>query len=512
MYPTATHTRFSHSLGVAQRARELLATLAKRQPALGITPADLVVIELAGLCHDLGHGPLSHSFEAEVVPRMAALGELPHLHGRRWSHEDMSCTLFDRICEEYNVGIPQDQQQRVKDLISSEHTTRRVADWTGKEFMFDIVANKRSGLDVDRLDYLVRDNAACGALTNSEWSCLVDSVRVVGGEICFRCPVSTVAGVYHARSLMHEHCYHHTVLKGIEYMACEALFAARHELGIAEALMDPGRYCYLDDTVLRQLQRMPARSPGMQLAHDLMNRLMVRDIYKFCGSVEVPESKAAEMHHATPEDLAACWKSVAREASAQGRKCDGAPPAAVHSVELTAEDLRVTQLRITWSQCGESPLGQVGFWESEADEHPKHQLSAKFLPAVLVSREVRVYLARQCLKPEEKRAYMEAAQAALREWNRRYVQSQGLRTPAKSCHTEASRRRVSSDGAPSALPTVLQAPQSVGVTVEGSEGGPPSSTQHYSGLENGAEGTRDDDVVASQSNPKRVKRELFVKE
>lgn len=52
------------------------------------------------------------------------------------------------------------------------------ADWAGKEFMFDIVANKRNGLDVDKLDYLKRDNMACGEITVSDFGSLLESMRV----------------------------------------------------------------------------------------------------------------------------------------------------------------------------------------------------------------------------------------------------------------------------------------------------------------------------------------------
>ncbi len=71
VYPTAEHTRFPHSLGVAHRGREVLTTLSLGQPDLGITQEDCMLVELAGLCHDLGHGPFSHAFEHELLPLIA---------------------------------------------------------------------------------------------------------------------------------------------------------------------------------------------------------------------------------------------------------------------------------------------------------------------------------------------------------------------------------------------------------------------------------------------------------
>jgi HD-GYP domain-containing protein (c-di-GMP phosphodiesterase class II) len=63
VFPGATHSRFSHSIGVAYYAELLLKNLKENQPYLNITPADILCVKVAGLCHDLGHGAFSHVFE-----------------------------------------------------------------------------------------------------------------------------------------------------------------------------------------------------------------------------------------------------------------------------------------------------------------------------------------------------------------------------------------------------------------------------------------------------------------
>ena len=53
----------------------------------------------------------------------------------------------------------------------------------GKRFLFDVVACKRSGIDVDKLDYLVRDTrSTLGNESNLEIGRLVRSSRVVSPE------------------------------------------------------------------------------------------------------------------------------------------------------------------------------------------------------------------------------------------------------------------------------------------------------------------------------------------
>ena len=71
VFPTATHSRFEHSIGVAHLGKEFLNRLVinswgDKQP-LKVEENDYLMVELAGLCHDLGHGPFSHLFD-DLLP------------------------------------------------------------------------------------------------------------------------------------------------------------------------------------------------------------------------------------------------------------------------------------------------------------------------------------------------------------------------------------------------------------------------------------------------------------
>lgn len=92
VFPGAVHDRFQHSLGVAHLAEMWASHFRRVQPELGITDCDVLCVTLAGLMHDLGHGPFSHFWEASFLPATA---------DRRRSavpaHEELSCALFDRL-------------------------------------------------------------------------------------------------------------------------------------------------------------------------------------------------------------------------------------------------------------------------------------------------------------------------------------------------------------------------------------------------------------------------------
>jgi HD superfamily phosphohydrolase len=63
VFPGTSHNRFEHSIGVAHLAGLMITHLQKQQPELQITPREVLCVQVAGLLHDIGHGPFSHTFE-----------------------------------------------------------------------------------------------------------------------------------------------------------------------------------------------------------------------------------------------------------------------------------------------------------------------------------------------------------------------------------------------------------------------------------------------------------------
>ena len=69
VYPGATHTRFEHSLGTSYLASKLTGILVSNKLSSEFMPSDFEwkAIALAGLLHDIGHGPYSHLFDRKVI-------------------------------------------------------------------------------------------------------------------------------------------------------------------------------------------------------------------------------------------------------------------------------------------------------------------------------------------------------------------------------------------------------------------------------------------------------------
>jgi len=106
VFPTAEHSRFTHGLGVmhlaGQWARSLQPSLRAALPALAPgdpLPSEGLVVEtlrVAGLLHDVGHGPFAHFFDERVLAAFPAPDDARRGGGKRLSHEDLSQLIIER--------------------------------------------------------------------------------------------------------------------------------------------------------------------------------------------------------------------------------------------------------------------------------------------------------------------------------------------------------------------------------------------------------------------------------
>jgi HD superfamily phosphohydrolase len=97
IFPGASHNRFEHSLGVAHLSKIWANKFRTDQPELGCTERQVDLVGLAGLCHDLGHGPFSHVFDNEFIPAVK-----PHTS---WKHEEMSVKLLDHCIDMNSIDL-----------------------------------------------------------------------------------------------------------------------------------------------------------------------------------------------------------------------------------------------------------------------------------------------------------------------------------------------------------------------------------------------------------------------
>ncbi|XP_061353748.1 uncharacterized protein LOC133298474 isoform X2 [Gastrolobium bilobum] len=370
VYPGAVHSRFEHSLGVYWLAGQCVEKLKSYQgTVLGIDRFDIQTVKLAGLMHDVGHGPFSHLFEREFLPQV--------ISGSHWSHEQMSVNMVDYMVDEHNIDVDPQMIRRVKEMIlaSSEFALPRSS--SEKGFLYDIVANGRNGIDVDKFDYIGRDCRACGLGCNFQYQRLFETMRVLDDEICYRATeYLTIHKLFATRADLYRTVYTHSKVKAIELMVVDALVQANNYLEISSHILNPSEYWKLDDSIIKTIETAPNQE--LKEARELILRIRRRNLYQFCNEYVVPKDMLDNFKKVTAQDIV-----------------------------CSQEDVAVCNVKIDFTRGKHNPLESINFFkESESDEKfqiPDDRIS-HLLPTYYQDMIVRVY----SKKPELVEAISEA--------------------------------------------------------------------------------------------------------
>jgi len=263
VFPSATHTRFEHSLGVSFLARKLMKNLQKNQPSLKITERQIQLVEIAGLIHDLGHGPFSHLWDNYVIFKDEE------------DHEERSCVIFSVMISKYNLSITEEETDIICELINPSEENAR-------NWMFQIVANKRCQLDVDKIDYIQRDSLYLGNVgIKGEFDRLITEARVVK-TIDGTCELGwfhrlnyEIFSLFTNRYRFHKLVYNHHTVKAYEYLILNIL-KHFHKKIHKESPTDRVEFLNLTDAVVNcQLHASKFKN--------IQNRLYKRQIPKMIG-------------------------------------------------------------------------------------------------------------------------------------------------------------------------------------------------------------------------------------
>ena len=441
-YTTTTHSRFEHSLGVAHLCDVLLRGIQRRQPWLGIREKDVVCVKIAGLLHDVGHGPFSHVYDGEFRHLLARATKQKHWLGQSmvdeqergcvrvynkdmptvmegWQHEDGSLMMIDSLLEylglaidESNLDLPlkqvgsgiqancfgicdvfgdvnMNEEERNEPLYYNgktplpPHRVLTSRDWIfikeciiggplppkhmsvsqahkdkmlqlhligrphpHQEFLYDVVSNRHSGLDVDKMDYLARDERRAFGTAGFVDPLFMENAHVAWGTCprphsCHVCKhrniplkshnatttgsnkegmhlmicypekmVQNAMAFFKQRFKNHQMLYTHQATNAACYMVCDILLLAeptfristkredeRDEkkksrddkilrLPISRANTNANSYLKLKDSVLDIIAM--TEDPKLLKARKLVNRLQSHNLYKRVVEQPIP--------------------------------------------------------------------------------------------------------------------------------------------------------------------------------------------------------------------------------
>jgi len=293
-YPGAEHTRFAHSLGVYHLMNRVLRHLVEH--GVEIDPDERALACAAALLHDIGHGPFSHLFERVTGSR----------------HEEwVACIIaspdssISHILAERNAAWP----VRIASLISGT--------WEGRPFLKELIASQ---LDVDRMDYLLRDSRMCGVTYGQfDLERLIQTLTVVDGHVVLTDKGITSAEEFLlARYFMYWNVYFHKATRSSETLLELAVRravalvqgGAKADLGFLPPALEPvlsgeplslAQYVALDETDVLYAVKRWTEAPDPVLA-DLSRRFLHR---RLLAGIRLEEPLSAPREEAVREALRA---------------------------------------------------------------------------------------------------------------------------------------------------------------------------------------------------------------
>ncbi len=260
VYPTAEHTRFGHCIGAMHLAGQLGTRIVNE---LGLNQSTIQEIRLAGLLHDMGHGPFSHVFEEPLIER------------RDCNHEDVTEWII--LKSEIGDFIEKEgiDKTRIADLVRGRGKT-------GEDRVISAAAAGQ--IDADKMDYLIRDSFYCGVNYGLiDINRLIDSIHVTDEyEIQFDIAArGALESFLVARYEMFLNVYYHKTVRSVEVMLIKLISAADKVLNFTD-FKTPDEFLELDDmSLVSRIRRMnPNESENASVASEIMKMLDSRILYK----------------------------------------------------------------------------------------------------------------------------------------------------------------------------------------------------------------------------------------
>ncbi|MBW6452050.1 MAG: HD domain-containing protein [DPANN group archaeon] len=256
IYPSATHTRFQHSLGT-------FYITAKTAESLELDKDTIKELKVSALLHDIGHLPFSHTLEKTLNRSQFS----DHVDISR----DIILNKMSKILEENGV----DPKNVVKNIEGKGKF--------GKIFS--------SGADVDKMDYLLRDSYFTGvAYGLCDLSRLLSTSILVDDIFAFKHKsLRTIESLVLSRFMMFSAVYDHPVKKGAEKMLMLAMDSMDKRSLNIKKLIEGDEIDFL--SIMRQQDG---------ITKDMINRIDNRNLFKRAGKITKKELK--------PEQLDKCFE------------------------------------------------------------------------------------------------------------------------------------------------------------------------------------------------------------
>lgn len=201
VFPSATSTRFEHSIGVYHTTRLFLNYLLTGEENYMISERTQELICLTGLVHDLGHGAFSHLFDRLGIHEM--------------SHEARSIALFRKLVLDYEIPLSEEEV----DFICA-----RIHHPPNDHWYDTLVCNPYSSFDTDKFDYIFRDAMHFGLTVGIHKNRILHNMKIIDNKVCFCEKIKDeMQSFFEMREKMHRFIYRHPTIQKFQSKFIQAL-------------------------------------------------------------------------------------------------------------------------------------------------------------------------------------------------------------------------------------------------------------------------------------------------
>ena len=278
VYRGAKHDRLSHCIGTSYLAHCFVKKIQLEYPELCVNDNDILCVTVAGLYHDIGHGPFSHLFE-----------EFLREEGVQWDHEEVGCEIIRKRLSYLFLGHGgKDTMKSVTAMIRGDYNKEEAKKRPNKGFLYEIVHNRRTGIDVDKCDYYLRDSYNANVMISYNADRILKCFVIKDGMILY--PEKEYHNIYeffHTRNFLHATLYNHKAVWQVDEMVLQILRDGGE--GIISIAKDNSyeKFLELGDDVIKKIS-----SSTMNL---LQNRILYKTLFEFHPKTDEEKNRALEV-------------------------------------------------------------------------------------------------------------------------------------------------------------------------------------------------------------------------
>ena len=268
--------RVDHSIGAARLAYRIIEHQRKER-GVEISDDILNMAVFFSLSHDLGHGPFSHAFEQCVIP---------YLGIKNFDHEHYSVAFAKELAKEVGLSLP--NEEIIDDVISQG------AKGSGCQVL-GLISNKKFGLDVDRIDYLLRDAAYFGVQPPfTERECIeafyFDPSSPELTMMIRRKSLELLNKLLSFRMTMYKEIYYSRNMADFCILITEIFEENASDLSLITRVLEEEAFFHLDDLLLEEARTLSFKNPNKIFSQECFLRLDEKRSFPLVGVLEAPKS------------------------------------------------------------------------------------------------------------------------------------------------------------------------------------------------------------------------------